>query len=482
MLNKHRRNYLSIFLSYGLSFVTIGFSYIIYSRILTPSEFGLYSIALTIGSIGIFLLDGGIKVAIIKLNKHFGEADQSYTLSWLLLVSLLLTCILMMVKYPLSYFIPSVRSDYVFLAIFAAIYLITYPFIVISTALLERDLQYMRLGWIEAVSISIERGVPVIFLLCTSFGLYSFIIALLMGRLFRALAVWISHPVKLCLPRFYRLKQILPLMREGGWIQLAAGLSLVRDNLHIIILGPLWGKEWVGYYSWGFQLCLVLSQAFVQVSARVSLPRMAQQGTIDERWQTSLEQVRFLTMFTAPLLFAGLLVVPGINESFFGGKWSPTLPLLPFMFFRMIIGMAITPIATIIPVQLGGAVFTRFNTIWTVIEVFVAGVLVFVFGPNGLAYSLSVSVLFGLYIGIRLLHEGNANHVYKTVLITICKSPSLLISLSLSLILLCGIKLSIGGTLLKALSDSLLPTAIGSLVIIVISYLIERLVINGKNC
>ena len=472
--------YYSLFISYGLSFTAIGFSYIIYSRILTPSEFGLYSIALTIGSIGIFLLDGGIKTAIIKLDKHFGDTEQSSILSWLLLVSVLLTGCLFAIKYPLGYFLPSVRSDYIFLALFASIYLLTYPFIVIPTALLERKLQYPRLGWIEAVSITIERGGPVIFLLWTNCGLYSFVIALLLGRLCRVFAVLLSHPIKFCLPDFHRLKQILPLMKEGGWIQLAAGVSLVRDNLHIIILGPIWGKEWVGYYSWGMQLCFVLSQAFVQVSARVSLPRMAQQKTFAERWQTCLEQVRFLTMFTAPLLFAGLLVVPGINESFFRGKWSPTLPLLPFLFFRMIIGMAITPIATLIPVQLGGVVFARFNTVWTVMEVFMAIVLIAILGPKGLAYSCAVSVLFGLYVGIRLLHEKMAFRTYKIVMKLIWKRPSLLVSISLSSIVIFLIKLSIPGNLLQSLSNNLLLCGPVSLVIIIISYLTERLVINGK--
>jgi len=474
------KNYYSLFVSYGLSFAAIGFSYIIYSRILSPSEFGLYSIALTIGAVGIFLLDGGIKTAIIKLDKHFGATEQSSTLSWLLLVSVLLTGALFAIKYPLGYFLPSVRADYIFLALFASIYLLTYPFIVIPTALLERSLQYPRLGWIEAVSITIERGGPVIFLLWTNLGLYSFVIALLLGRLCRAFAVWFSHPVKLCLPDFQRLKQILPLMREGGWIQLAAGVSLVRDNLHIIMLGPFWGKEWVGYYSWGMQLCLVLSQAFVQVSARVSLPRMAQQGTFTERWQTCLEQVRFLVMFTAPLLFAGLLVVPGINETFFGGKWSPTLPLLPFLFFRMIIGMAITPIATLIPVQFGGEKFARFSSIWTVIEIFTALVLIAVCGPNGLAYSSAVSVLFGLYIGVKLLHEGKALYAYKIVMKSIWLSPSLIISAILSILVILCFKLLINGTLLQSLSNNLSLSVIVSSVIIIISYLTERLVINGK--
>src|ERR1039457_3865292 len=309
----NNKNYYSLFFSYGMSFAVIGFSYIVYSKILTPGEFGLYSIALSIASFGIFILEGGIKTAIIKNTESFSDMDQRTSLSWLLMVSIVLSLLLIAAKYPLGFYFPIIKEDYLFLSLFTIIYLLTYPFIVISTAFLERKLHYQRLAWVEAISNTIERGGPVVFLLWTELGIYSFVVALLLGRLIRVAAVSASHPVKLCPIHIDRLRSILPLMREGVWLQLATGMSLLRDNLHTIILAPLWGKAWVGYYSWGLQLCMVLSQAFVQVSARVSLPRMAQQMSFSERWETCIEQIRFLVIYTAPLLITALLVVPGIN-------------------------------------------------------------------------------------------------------------------------------------------------------------------------
>jgi len=55
--------------------------------------------------------------------------------------------------------------------------------------------------------------------------------------------------------------------------------SVARDNLHILLVGPLFGKEWIGYYAWALQICLVSSQVFAQISARVSLPLLAQAGS-----------------------------------------------------------------------------------------------------------------------------------------------------------------------------------------------------------
>jgi O-antigen/teichoic acid export membrane protein len=425
----NNKNYYSLFFSYGISFAVIGLSYIVYSKILTPGEFGLYSIALSIASFGIFILEGGIKTAIIKHSESFTDVEQSTALSWLLLVSIVLSLLLIFAKYPLGLYFPVLKDDYLFLSLFTITYLLTYPFIVISTAFLERKLNYQRLSWIESVSNTIERGGPVVFLVWTELGIYSFVIALLLGRLIRVAAVSASHPVKIRLPNLEHLRSILPLMREGGWLQLATGMSLIRDNLHTIILGILWGKAWVGYYSWGLQLCMVLSQAFVQVSARVSLPRMAQQVSFSERWETCLVQIRFLVIFTAPLLITSLLVIPGINSSFFGGKWAPILPLLPLLFLRMIIGMAITPVGTLLPVQCGGMVFARVSSFWTLLEVVGSSLLILLIGPPGLALNYAITVFLGLYICVRALGETCTGDKYIQIMKIIWFRPSLLISL-----------------------------------------------------
>lgn len=464
-----RRNYISMFLSYGISFGIVGVSYIFYSRILSPAEFGLYSIALTIGSVGIFILDGGLKTAIIKDAAGLSSRIQSVMLSWLLVISVALSLLFLVLRYPLTHFFPVMREDYLFLTLFAIVYLLTYPFIVISTSYLERKLDYSRLSWVEATSIVLERGGAVPLLLWTNLGIYSFVLALLAGRLFRVIAVSVSHPVRLCLPRRNELRGVMPLMTEGGWIQLATGLSLVRDNLHVLLIGPLYGKAWVGYYSWGLQLCLLLSQAFVQVSARISLPRMAQADDNESRWQICISQVRYLTILTAPVMAAALLVLPGVNASLFSGKWSPVFTLLPYLFLRMLAGTAITPVGTLVPVQCGAQIFARATFFWTVLEI--AGAILFValLGSEGLAVSYSFMAFLGLAVYIRALGSDFARRL-KDVFVAVFCRPSLYIALIMAGSIL--IADNVYGGLLAV--PSLLISCI-AVIVIAVSYLSEKL-------
>jgi O-antigen/teichoic acid export membrane protein len=192
-------------------------------------------------------------------------------------------------------------------------------------------------------------------------------------------------------------------LREGAWIQVGTITAVARDNLHTLLIGPLFGKEWIGYYAWVLQVCLVSSQVFAQISARVSLPLLAQAGNFEERWRRCLYQIRMLTMLTVPMLFGVWLVLPILNNHFFQGKWQPALALIPLLFARMIPGMATTPLGPLVMVQRGGAVFGVTNLRWTLVEVVAAVLFVWTLGPAGLAWSYAFVVWIGLWLLIAAL-------------------------------------------------------------------------------
>jgi len=63
--NIHRQ-VIGLFAANILSILAIGFSFIAYSKLLSPPEFGLYAVALSAATLLALILDGGLKTAIIK--------------------------------------------------------------------------------------------------------------------------------------------------------------------------------------------------------------------------------------------------------------------------------------------------------------------------------------------------------------------------------------------------------------------------------
>lgn len=400
----HRR-IVGLFVANIITLVVVGSSFVAYSRLLDPSDFGLYAVALSAATILALVLDGGLKTTIIKLESDLSLQEESSIAVWMVLVSVALLLILVAMEGPLLALRPGIKHDANFVTIFVGIALVFYPFVTLPTANLERKLRYGQLAWIESLGMIVERGGPALLLILTGRGIYCFVWALLASRILRALILARFHRISFLSVSWLGFLDSLRHVKEGAWIQVGTISAVIRDNLHTFLVGPLYGKEWIGYYAWTLQICLVSSQLFAQISARVSLPLLAQAQDFDRRWPRCIFQIRLLTMLTVPVLCGMWLILPALNRSFFNGKWGPALALIPFLFFRMIAGMATTPLGPLIMVQRGGPVFAKANLQWTIAEAACAFVLLRLLGPTGLAWSYALVVWFGLWILLVSLRQ-----------------------------------------------------------------------------
>ncbi|XZF64820.1 MAG: oligosaccharide flippase family protein [Gloeotrichia echinulata DVL01] len=429
-----RRGVISLFASNIITFLVIGLSYIVYSKSLIPSEFGLYSIGLAIGTFGNLVLDGGLKNTIIKLQTNLSKNEEGSLLFLMISSSLLANLIIIVTGVAIYHYFPGSVQDYNFIALFSSAYWLSYPWIAIPTASLERRLDYGKIAWVESFGTVIERSVPAIFILIFHAGIYSFIWAVILGRIFRVVCMNLFYTPYFFIPSWQGIREIFHLLSEGSWIQIATGASLLRDNLHILLVGTMFGKDWVGYYAWGLQICLIASQIFVQISARISIPMFAQATNFEKRWQSCLYQIKLLTIFTSPILFVLLLVIPSVDQYLFQGKWATSITLLPLLFLRMIPGLATTPVGSLLMVHKGGRVFAQATIIWTVLETIAAGLFLFILGPIGLAWSYSLAVWLGLWILLVFTDEGGKKLAIE-VNLAILRRSSLLIASVLSLLL-----------------------------------------------
>jgi O-antigen/teichoic acid export membrane protein len=400
-----RRHIVPLFAANLLAFASVGVSYLAYSRLLTAAQFGAYAAALAVGNLAVLILDGGVRTSIIKHKTALSVDDESSLLLLMMAFSAILLAALYAGQSLLMHFYPVVKDQVVFVSSFAAVFLLTYPWIGLATASLERQLQYSKLAWTESVAIILERGAPALFLMFTKFGLGSFVIGLLLGRLTRLMLLGRLHRIRWAWRVRGDVNMIRRLLSEGFAFQVGGAASLIRDNAHVIIVGPLFGALWVGYYAWGYQLCTIASQAFVQISARVSLPVTAQASNFANRWTTITTQIALLTVATAPILAAVLLMTPTLDHNLFADKWSVALTMLPLFCARMIAGIAITPVGILLLVEKGAKRFAGALWIWTAIELLGAYVALKALGPTGMALSYAVTAWVGIIVVLKFLGD-----------------------------------------------------------------------------
>src|SRR5215831_15255909 len=107
-----RRSVMSLFAANAVSFALLGLSYLLYSRLLTPAQFGLYSTALVIGTFGQLILDGGLKNTIIKAPQPPDRAQQGTVVFLMAASSVVLVIALALGGQPIGHFYPDARRDY----------------------------------------------------------------------------------------------------------------------------------------------------------------------------------------------------------------------------------------------------------------------------------------------------------------------------------------------------------------------------------
>lgn len=442
-----KRGVVELFVLNGISFATIAVTYLAYSRLLAPHELGIYGAALLVGSVSTVVIEQGVKNALIKAEQLPDHRHLGALLVLFAGAAVGLSLALFLAEPAIVSVKPSMADKYSFLARYAVAHLLSFPLTVIPTALLERGFRYRRIAIIESTALVLERALPAIFMLAFAVGLDSFVWSIAIGRLFRVCVLFLTHPVRPTMPTVPIVRALRSVFSEGVWLQLASIVALARDNLHVLAVGPMFGDMWIGYYAWGLQLCMMASQAFVQVSGRIALPIFARETVPARRWAHCVLQIEWLTIATAPVLCALLVVMPRIDAEWFHGKWAPALPLLVLLFLRMLPGVATTPLAALAIVQGRARAFARVNLLWTVVEVAAAVAALELVGPHGLAWSWAVVIWLGLWQLGTAVGDGRFSTLVRPVLMR----PSLWFGIAMSAgFALLGMQLSVVLTIFVA--------------------------------
>jgi O-antigen/teichoic acid export membrane protein len=428
-----RRYVMPLFAANAVAFGTVGVSYFVYSRLLTAQEFGAYAAALAVGNLAILVLDGGIRTSIIKHTTNLAPEEESALLSLMLGLSAVLLLVVFFGQRAVSHFYPAAEGQTGFVAAFAAVYLVTYPWIGLPTAALERGLAYSQIAWIESIGNVLERATPILFILFGNLRLGAFVVGLAIGRVLRAILLTRIHRVRLTPSIGASSTVVRSLLREGLWFQAGGAGSLIRDNLHVILLGPLFGAVWVGYYAWALQLCMLASQIFVQISALVSLSVTARSVEFSERWSMVAQQLAMLTSITAPILAMVIIIAPNMDHFLFADKWHSALTLLPLLCARMIPGIACAPVGTLLLVHRGARSFALALWAWTGVEMIAAYIAVELLGSTGLAVSYALAAWFGVFVLARGLRPF-APPLFRLICATIFRRPALWLSAAMAII------------------------------------------------
>lgn len=301
---------------------------VILARILAPSDFGLFGIAVVALSALEAFSQTGFQVALIQ-KRH--DVDASLDAAWT--VQVVRGMVLLISMYFAAPWIAEFLGDSRATPLLQVLGLSSFVRSMenIGVVKLQRELRFDRLFGYSAAGLIIDLAVSVGMALAvgSAWALIGGMIAGNVGRLFA------SYIVQHRRPRFeFDISRVRELSRYGFWIyfnNMLTFLVLRGDNAVVAkLLGPLA----LGVYEMSCRLSDLLTREFATVLGNFSLPAYARIQNERLRLQRiycqSLEVVAAVAF---PAAAATMVLARPITEAILGPQWTEVALVLPFLAF-----------------------------------------------------------------------------------------------------------------------------------------------------
>lgn len=366
-------------------------SLIIFARLLSPEEFGLYAILMIFVVFFGMFADMGISQAIIHI-KEPSDRLLSSIFYFNIFVSLVLFSIVYLFSNMISIFFE--KPDIESLLQFISISFIIMSFGLVQKAIFEKQMKFKVISIIEIFAVFISTGFGIV-LAYNGYGVYSLIIQTLISGIVTVTLFWMMSN---WYPKFYF--SFVELKKVFSYSINLTGFFLINyfaRNADNILIGKFLSAANLGIYSLAYKIMLYPLQNITHVIIRVLFPAFSHmKDDIDKLKKSYLKGIFVIALITFPIM-TGLIAVADIFVSLlFGEKWMGMSLILIIL---APIGMIQSIVSTVGSLYMAlGNTNTMFkigsiNALVTVLS-FVIGVW---FGIEGVAVSYAIANLIMLY-------------------------------------------------------------------------------------
>ena len=312
----------SLIQKWGRAAIT-ALTFVVLSRLLTPEAFGLVTLASVFIDFVEIFLDQGFSAAIIQRP----EVDRKHldTAFW---ISILTGAVLTMGNIAASGYIATFFHE-PRLALVLRWLSLSYIVNALSTtqlAVLQRKLAFKNLA-ARSLAATTIGGVVGIGMALAGFGVWSLVGQNLVRGIAAAVILWSSSDWR---PGFNvsveRYKELFHF-----------GISVVGNNLLNVtirhaddfLIGFFLGPIWLGFYTVGYRLLLIIIRLVTEITNTVAFPTFARIQHEPERMRRAFYKVTQYTSLLSFPIFIGLAVLaPEVVPAVFGAKWAPSIPVM----------------------------------------------------------------------------------------------------------------------------------------------------------
>jgi len=311
----------------SLSFLTkaVGFlETLILARILVPSQFGAYGIALLALGLLETLTETGVNIVLIQEK----ETEPYISSAWLVSIGrgLIISLLLYFTSSFVAHFFHS--TDALFLLQLVSLVPFLRGFINPSVVKFQKDLLFKKHFWYQSIILFVDTAVSITLTYITKQPL-GIVIGLLAGVVVElCLSFFVVKPK----PTFsFRKDYVSKIFHRGKWITMSAIFDYLFFNADNIAVGRLLGAGSLGVYQLAYSLAVMPLVEISNVFAFVTFPVFRRLFHDTQRLKNAYIKT-MLSVFALSIPFVIIFIVfPELFIFILGKKWETLVTILPIL-------------------------------------------------------------------------------------------------------------------------------------------------------
>lgn len=290
---------------------------IILARILSPYDFALVELLLIFLAISNVIVDSGFSQAIIR-DDNPSATDLSSVFYFNIVLSLILYLVLFFVApYISDYFnVPELTllARVVFLVIFFN------SFSIIQNAILNRNLNFSAVNKSSVIGSFLAGGVSII-MAFTGFGIWALVANMVLLPFFRSILLWYHSSWRP--QKTFSIKSVKRYFTFGGFLMVQGIVDAISTNLVSILIGKVYTKNDLGYFSQGRKLDRYIITPFNSIVEKVTYPILSKIKNEADRLKEGYRKIVGVVMFVfIPVMFLTIGASDNMIITLFGQKWA----------------------------------------------------------------------------------------------------------------------------------------------------------------
>jgi PST family polysaccharide transporter len=307
-------------------------SSIVLARLLTPADFGLATMAITLDSVTWLVSSLGINTAVVHFQDHIEERLNS--VYWLFQTSALVFVLLQIIFAPMV-------ADFYHSPILADIVRITAISIFINSigaihrTVMVKNLEFKKLSILEA-TLFIVKSLLYVILALAGCGVWSFIYPKIIIATSNVTCLWKMSKWR---PKLkLDIKYWGEMFSYGKNVLFSNIIDYFLNNSSYIFIGSMVGAASLGIYSFAYDKSMMLVNTLVYSASMISFPafsRLQHHETMLK--EAFLKSIKLISLVSFPYSIAQMVLGPEYITVIFGHKWQTSIILFQMLLFYTMI-------------------------------------------------------------------------------------------------------------------------------------------------